>query len=1356
MNMRSLGNIVSKRPVMTLIVILIVTAIFGLYASQIQMNADLKTFLPNDDMVKAEEKVSDEFGDTDYVEVVFKSNNALNKSTLLDMLNVESALENNSLVKKNLKTPDNPSQSFMSPADVIVMGNMTLSFEKELITVLKNVSAIAKNMNFTLILMPVKTMNQIMANYEDIYSNASDIRKDAENLTLMLFIKPNGNNLQEEKVAMGIMQNVSYVLTISNDFGIKSKVLTILTPPLSQNASYGNQTGNPLMNYFLEDMNSTMPLYNKSISAHYFREMNNYSYYSLNYTNSSLTGGIEETKNLMDSLNATKASILAGDNKTALNILNQTIYGVSQKINYMESLLPYYTSYNASLSKFLYDFTNHSVSYEDIKSVEENTSQMIKITSGDFQKSLMIFNETFINWTKNSYIFYDTVYEANSTRNSCEGFIDSYYQNVMLNYSLTDIKMQINHNSTTNTTIRINYLITNLNSNRMQMEEELGMVENTLQGFETPYFRWFQGMLWDMEYVILNSNVGDYAVNVFNLAMEMQKNASNESAPSGNIAVFYSIKHAFDSSIADKFKYEIQDIFLREMTIMNMPTFNFTVPSSNGIPAPDFNPTIEKRRMMINNMSQEEIEKTIKDIENYNSSKLINTLNESMPVIGNLSKNMSVMSSEMSTLVRNIQFVYNTTLNFSVQKLLVFYENMMENVSNATERFSQMNSYLPQITGFSYMMDQLSGNIKSMFSNDFNGRSAKAAMMIVMLNSTYLPDETTNQHSDRMERMEEKVENIATRNAKSDVMVMGTYLVNQATEKTSNETMNVLLPVAMILVVIILLITFRSILDTLWGLLGLGMAILWAYGFGVMMGYSFNQVSTTVAVLLVGLGIDYAIHTILRYREELRKGRQVRDAMNEMITHLGMGLVLATITTMVAFLSNITSPIPPIQNFGVMNAVGIFGAFVIFTTAIPAIKILVDEHMEKEGKLKVKKEERRVGSGIVVLNKFMSLGAAGAEHHRYTVITVIGLITLGAIFAGLNVGTTFDIKDFLPSNLPISNTIQFMMDNFNTSGMNDNYVLIEGNITSGNTIKAVKMAMENMKDDDYIDLTQSQSITTYIDEWKEKNTTFAKMVNGNDTDHDGYPDKNITSIYNWLYEHGDAKNILHKSDGKYDSMLITVRSTASTDVENKKLYNEMEEDIKPLKVQGLTTTITGTNLLTYHILDLLQSSEWNSLIVTIIASLIVLVPVFYYESRSWVLGAITTLPVVIAMLWLVGTMYLLGINFNVMTVTTTSLTIGLGITYSIHITHRFLEDMKNEKRIEDAIRKTVRHTGTAIFGAATTTMAGFGTLMLSSMPPIRQFGEIATLSILYSFILAVFILPSFLYVWAERRKGEEE
>jgi predicted RND superfamily exporter protein len=185
-----------------------------------------------------------------------------------------------------------------------------------------------------------------------------------------------------------------------------------------------------------------------------------------------------------------------------------------------------------------------------------------------------------------------------------------------------------------------------------------------------------------------------------------------------------------------------------------------------------------------------------------------------------------------------------------------------------------------------------------------------------------------------------------------------------------------------------------------------------------------------------------------------------------------------------------------------------------------------------------------------------------------------------------------------------------------------------------------------------------------------------------------------------------------------------------------------------------------------------------------------------------ILGLITITPVIFCVAWTLGTMYLVNIPLNMMTITIASLTIGLGITYGIHITHRFLEDLKNynsknhlmiQKRvgcpncgeivkvsgkpgevikvtcpscatlgkvtfkkpisttsyIDDACRSTVTHTGTALFGAAATTISGFGLLVFALLPPLQQFGSITALTILYSFLASVFILPTFLVVWAK-------
>ncbi len=1350
MDMRALGKIVSSRPLATLIVVLLITSVFAYYASQMEMSADMGTFLPDDEMVKAQYKVSEDFGDTDIVQVIYTSDNVLTRSSLLDMLKIQYALENDSYIVDNLKTPESPEESIISPADIIVIGNITLSFEGELITLLNNMSDEMKNLNFTLIMLPINYMNSLMVDYADIYNNATEIRDDAKDIVLLLFTPPGEGGDMEQY--MPIMENLTAVLMGTDDFSLKSRVLTILTPPVE--ALTPNETAeNPLMNYFIGDMDSNLSLQDKGVSIHYFSLTNDFTHHSLNYSQDSLSSAISANQQLIYALNNVKGSILNGDNDTALYIMNQTIDGVSSQINSMAPLVPYYQDFNRSLTTFMVNFTAGTLTPQDVESVRENISTMLSLAQGDFRDMLEIFNSTFNTWVGKNFIFYDTLYQANATQQVCQGFIENYNSMLMLNYSLTDIKMSINTDSTGNTTGKIDALVNMLNDANDELEQQKSVVDSALESLETPYAQWYTKMLKDVDYT-MGTNIAPFSFNIFNYTLHMQPQNSTEG---GSFTAFYSLKHAFDSSVSDVYKMKIQNLFLGIMNMAKigegMEGIEMPIPESPSLEFPDMNPSVGEKMDLLENMSQEDILNTVRGIENYDPSNLTSTLNSTLPTVENVSQNMSLMSSKLKDLVRGIEFVYNTTGEENVNMSLSMYREMYLNVSNASMAMEDMVDYLPHISGFTYMMEQFSGQLNLMFSKDFDGTSAKASMMIIMLNDTYLPGESDAQHSNRMEALESRVGEIATStDVNGKVMVMGNYLISKATEKTANETMTTILPAAMILVVIILLITFRSILDTLLGILGLGMAIAWAYGYGVIMDYSFNQISTTVAVLLVGLGIDYAIHTILRYREELRKGLDVRSAMREMITHLGMGLVLATITTIIAFLSNISSPIPPVQDFGVMNAVGIFGAFIIFTTAIPALKIIIDEWRVKRGKLKIKKEKEREGSGLIYLNKFLALGAMGAEKHRTAVLLVVLLITGMSIYGGMNIGTTFDLKDFLPDNLEISDTINFMMDNFNSSGMNDNYVLIEGNISTPQALKAVEETMENMKDDTYVDLSQSTSVTTLIAQWKERNRTFAKMVGENDTDGDGLPDSNITAIYNWLYDNANGNTVLHRANGTYDSMLIIVRSSASTDKENKVLMEELDQDIKPLKDIGLKATLTGTNLLTFHILEMLTGSQWNSLMITIIATLIVLTIVFFYERRSLALGVITSLPVVLALLWLLGSMYFLGINFNVVTVTITSLTIGLGITYAIHITHRFLEDWDREESIEEAIRKTVRHTGTSIFGAAATTMAGFGTLMLSSMPPIREFGEISALSILYSFVLSVFILPSFLYIWASRRE----
>ena len=105
-----------------------------------------------------------------------------------------------------------------------------------------------------------------------------------------------------------------------------------------------------------------------------------------------------------------------------------------------------------------------------------------------------------------------------------------------------------------------------------------------------------------------------------------------------------------------------------------------------------------------------------------------------------------------------------------------------------------------------------------------------------------------------------------------------------------------------------------------------------------------------------------------------------------------------------------------------------------------------------------------------------------------------------------------------------------------------------------------------------------------------------------------------------------------------------------------------------------------------------------------------------------------------------------------MTIMVTSLTIGIGIDYAIHATQRFRLTADRTGNVQKAVSETIGHTGGALFIAAITTAAGFSMLILAPMPPEQQFGIITSMTIVYSYICSILILPPILMKWGEWRK----
>jgi predicted RND superfamily exporter protein len=237
-----------------------------------------------------------------------------------------------------------------------------------------------------------------------------------------------------------------------------------------------------------------------------------------------------------------------------------------------------------------------------------------------------------------------------------------------------------------------------------------------------------------------------------------------------------------------------------------------------------------------------------------------------------------------------------------------------------------------------------------------------------------------------------------------------------------------------------------------------------------------------------------------------------------------------------------------------------------------------------------------------------------------------------------------------------------------------------------------------------------------------------------------------------LYDHLAAdpiygasfSQVVHKNrNGAYNAAAVRVYNFVRDTSEGRAMYEELKADA------GGHGIATGGVVLTIRTLDAFTFSQVSSTVVSVAFAAIFLIAIY----RDPVLGLLCIVPVAFSCVWVLGTMYVLSISLNALTLTVTALTIGLGIDYTIYITQRFREESR-VKGAGAAIQATVENLGIPILLCAATTWAGFLVLGLSPMPLVQQFGIVAAATIAYAFILGVFVFPIFLVAyarWQEKR-----
>ena len=199
---------------------------------------------------------------------------------------------------------------------------------------------------------------------------------------------------------------------------------------------------------------------------------------------------------------------------------------------------------------------------------------------------------------------------------------------------------------------------------------------------------------------------------------------------------------------------------------------------------------------------------------------------------------------------------------------------------------------------------------------------------------------------------------------------------------------------------------------------------------------------------------------------------------------------------------------------------------------------------------------------------------------------------------------------------------------------------------------------------------------------------------------------------------------------------------------NPEASRNLQADIEKLwRGDDGTVTATSDSIISFAVTDEIRDRQTESIATTVFVAIVVLAFFFWLTVRQPVLAFVAVAPTVLVLISVLGTMALLDIPYTIITSIITALSIGIGVDYTIHMIHRYREEFTRLRNPETAAVQTLMRTGSALLGSALTTALGIGVLAASPLAASQQFGITAAITIAYSLIVSVVLVPPAMTVW---------
>jgi len=580
------------------------------------------------------------------------------------------------------------------------------------------------------------------------------------------------------------------------------------------------------------------------------------------------------------------------------------------------------------------------------------------------------------------------------------------------------------------------------------------------------------------------------------------------------------------------------------------------------------------------------------------------------------------------------------------------------------------------------------------------------------------------------------------RRGSENIYIAGQPVVEGTLAHLMPQDMQQMIPIVIFVIIFVLFLTLHSFKSTLLTMIVVLFSTIWAFGSMSYLGIPIYAVSTMIPVMLIALGVADGIHLLSHLNQEIKAqpGKDKIELIKDMQRQLWKPVVMTSVTTAAGFLSLLTSDVLPIRYFGLFTAVGVMSAMFFSLIMIPAgLKIIGLPN------LKIKKNEKKSADKMF----FHKLSQFVREKKKAVVIITI-IITILAAYGASKIWIDSSMLSKFTEDEEISQADNFINENFGGTTQLNLIFKAEANDTFKNPeyLKDVWELQNQLEARELIGTTYS--LNDYL-------RRINKVMNEDQEEFNRVPEsKDLVAQYLLLYSmSGDPEDLDRLIDYDYRQLHVQLSLKTDRSQEIKSIIAEIEDFTANSSLEEFEVEFAGSAYTNMIFTGLILKGQILSLAISLVGVFLLLSLLF----KSFAAGFIGVLPIAVTAAVNFGVMGGIGISLNTTTALISSISVGMGIDYAIHLLSRYQYYGIRGFSSAETADKAINLSGRAITFNAVVVIAGFMVLTFSKFPPNRELGWLVSTALFVSLIgtltLAVALIeimePKFIF-----NKGKDD